>query len=243
MRRSLIFGFFIALGVGGGVLFYFWQQATQLPDWYVNSVNVNSAIGQTQIGSLNQGDQVQIQQQRQKLDSKIATQVGQAIVEGKPADLQLDSSEINDLFTSELNRKATAKIGAAVKGVNTTIKDGKVESGAVVNLAEVPLERLSAGERATIAKVIAAFPDLNQRPVYIGIEGKPIVQNGQIRLDSNTRLRLGDLRFTPSEIAQRLGVSEEKVRQQLELELNLGRLKVSDIELSGDRAVIRGTPN
>ena len=238
MRRSLIFGFFIALGVSSGVLFYFWQQATQLPEWYVNS-----ATGQAQINPTNRDDRGQIQQQRQKLDTKIATHVDQAIVEGKPADLQLDSSEINDLFTSELTRKATAKIGSAVKGVNTTIKDGKVESGAVVNLAEVPLERLSAGERSTIAKLIAAFPDLNQRPVYIGIEGKPIVQNGQIRLDSNTRLRLGDLSFTPSEIAQRLGVSEDKVRRQLELELNLGRLKVSDIELSGDRAVIRGTPN
>ena len=247
MKRFLVLGVLIVLGSVGGVVLYFWQQATRLPEWYVSST------GETQF---NLGDRVQGQQgqssvqqrpdqtqQRQTLDTKIADRVDQAIAEGKPADLQLNSTELNNLFSSELTRKAAAKLGSAVKGVNTTIKDGKVESGAVVNLAEVPLGQLSPRERSTIANMMAAFPDLNQRTVYIGIEGQPIVQDGQVRLDSNTRLRLGDLSFTPAEIAQRLGVSEQQVRQQLELQLQLGKLKVRDIELVGDRAVIRGTPN
>ena len=234
MKRFLALGVLLVLGSVGGVLFHFWQQATQLPKWYAAA-----ATGETQFDL---GNQAQMQQ-RQKVDTKIADRVDQAIAEGKPADLQLDATEVNSLFTSELTRKATAKLGSAVKGVNTTIKDGRVESGAVVNLAEVPLEQLSPSERSTISKMITAFPNLNQRTVYIGVEGQPIVQDGQVKLDSNTRLRLGDLSFTPAEIAQRLGVSEEKVRQQLELQLKLGKLKVSGIDLVGDRAVIRGTPS
>lgn len=232
----------MVLGSVGGVLFYFWQQATQLPSWYVNAAPA-SVTGETQLQG---GNQSQRQQQRQtletKLETKIADRVDQAIGSGQPANLQLDSTEVNSLLTSELTRTATAKLGSAIKGVNTTIKNGTVESGAVVNLAEVPLDRLSAAERSTVTKMLTAFPSLSQRTIYIGIEGQPSVRDGQVRLDSNTRLRLGDLSFTPAEIAQRLGVSEDKVRQQLELQLKLGKLKVSDIELVGDRAVIRGTP-
>jgi hypothetical protein len=239
MKRFLGLGVLMVLGSVGGVLFYFWQQATQLPQWYVNAAPP-SVTGETQLQG---GSQSQMQQQRQTLETKIADRVDRAIESGQPADLQLDSKEVNSLLTSELTRTATAKLGRAVKGVNTTIKDGKVESGAVVNLAEVPLDRLSAAERSTVTKMITAFPNLNQRTIYIGVEGQPIVRDGQVKLDSNTRLRLGDLSFTPAEIAQRLGVSEEKVRQQLELQLQLGKLKVSDIELVGDRAVIRGTPS
>jgi len=235
MKRFLVLGILAVLGSVGGVLFYFWQQATQLPEWYTNS--------STGTAQANLNDRAQIQQQRAKLDDKIADRVEQASVEGRPVDLQLSGAEVNDLFTSELTRKTATKLGSAVKGINTTIKEGRVESGAVVNLAEVPLEQLSQGERSTLTKVIAAFPDLKQRTVYVGIEGKPIVQNGQVRLDANTRLRLGDLSFTPEQIAQRLGVPENKVRQQIELELKLGRLKVSDLEWVDDRAVIRGMPD
>ncbi|UBF27686.1 hypothetical protein K9N68_07150 [Kovacikia minuta CCNUW1] len=140
-----------------------------------------------------------------------------------------------------MRRKTESQtLAKAIKGVNTTVQDGKIESGAVVNLGSVPIDQLSSNERSFVTKLIETFPVLGDRNVYIGIEGKPSVVNGQVMLNDNTRIKIGDLSFSPAELSQRLGIPEDQIRQRIHLEVQLGRLKVSDIQLEGDRAVVRG---
>lgn len=234
LKRSLI-GIAVGLGavvVGVGLTaFHYWQQATRLPEWYGQESQTNRIV----LGS------PQVEQERANLDARIASSLQQA--SGGPVDVQLTPQELNNLVASEISRHtAGSGLAQAVKGVNTTIQNGKVESGAVVNLAEVPKSSLSNRDRANLDRLLSAFPTLQDRSLYVGIEGKPAVQDGQLILDQNTRVKLGDLSFTLPEVAQRLGVSEQELQRQISLQLQTNGLKISDIELVGNSAVLRGTP-
>lgn len=253
MKRLLIAVLLVLFGVSA-VVFYLWRQATQLPSWYTETSNIettNPDLTSPDQGKpdssppgkekTQQGQAQQAQQAQKRVETKIAERVQQA-PKRKQVDVELDQAEVRNLFTSEIARKAkSSQLGKAVKGVNTTVEDGKVESGAVVNLARVSIEQLPSHEQSILSKMRAAFPDLSDRDLYIGIEGTPSVKNGQVKLDEDVRVRVGNLSFTPAELSQRLGVPEEQIRKQIGLQLQLGKLKVSDFEFVGDRAVIRGT--
>lgn len=222
-----------AVLVGVGLTaFHYWQQATRLPEWYSQETSQTNRIV---LGS------PQVEQERANLDARIASSVQQA--SGGPVDVQLTPQELNNLVASEIGRHtAGSGLAQAVKGVNTTIQNGKVESGAVVNLAEVPKNSLSNRDRANLDRLFSAFPNLQDRSLYVGIEGKPAVQDGQLILSQDTRVKLGDLSFTLPEVAQRLGISEQELQRQISLQLQTNGLKISDIELVGNSAVLRGTP-
>lgn len=252
MKRLLLAVLLALFGVGAG-LFYLWKQATQLPSWYTEedtTETANSATPDSAATSANQSKSKSPtqtshhnRQVEKSIEKKIAEEVQQAPNRDR-VNVQLDQTEVRHLFTSEMARKAeSSKLGRAVKGVNTTVQDGKVESGAVVNLADVPMQQLPSHEQSVLAKMRAAFPEMTDRNLYIGIEGKPSVKNGQVKLDDDMRVRIGNLSFTPAELSQRLGIPEDQIRKQIGLQLQLGNLKVDNFELLGDRAVIRGAAN
>jgi hypothetical protein len=54
---------------------------------------------------------------------------------------------------------------------------------------------------------------------------------------------VGNLSFTTSELSERLGITKEKIEQRLKLELELGRLKINDIEIKENNASIKGSVN
>ena len=255
MKRLLIIVSLALLGVGA-VFFYYWRQATQLPSWYTadktTGTTSQSSVDRPQTTrntpSVSQPstqpktEPLEVEQTQKNLNSKIDRL--QKPPSRQPVNVELNEKELTTLFTSEVARKAqTSQFAKAVKGVNTTIENGKVESGAVVNLGSIPPEQLGTHEQAVVSKLVAVFPELRDRSVYIGLEGKPTVRNGQVELADDTRIRLGNLSFTPAELSQRLGIPEAEIRQQINLQLQLGGVKVSDFELMGDRALVKGMPN
>jgi hypothetical protein len=232
MKGFLILILALLLGTAA-VLFYFWEQATQLPSWYRTDAT----------GAIDLSQRSQLQQLRQDLETKIANRVAQTPI-GEPVEVELDQDELGNLFASELTRKTgKTPLAKAVKGINTTVEHGRVESGAVLNLADVPVEQLPPREQSAVNQIIAAFPTLATQSLYVGVVGKPTVQNGRVKLNDNFLIKLGGLSFTPAELAKRLGVSETTVREQINVQLQLGKLQVSDVELVSDRAVIRGAAN
>ncbi len=46
-----------------------------------------------------------------------------------------------------------------------------------------------------------------------------------------------------AELSQRLGIPQEKIEQRLRLELELGRLKINDIEIKENNASLKGSVN
>jgi hypothetical protein len=171
-----------------------------------------------------------------------STKPAQSTNSKKNVAVKLSKNELNDLVVSDFTRRTDgSKLAQAVRAVNTEVQNGKIESGAVVSLANIPINQLHAGEKDTLSRILGAFPALKNQNVYIAIEGEPEVENGQVKFGENTRIRLGDLSFTPAEIAQRLGVPEAEVRKRINLELELRGLDINDVKLMKDGVVLEGS--
>ena len=82
---------------------------------------------------------------------------------------------------------------------------------------------------------------MDGRKVYIGVEGKPEIQDGKLRFNQNAKIQVGTMSFTIAEVADRLGVSPEKVQDQLNLELKLRGLTIKDIDFQDGNAILRGS--
>lgn len=207
---------------------YYWHQLTDVPQTQAaaNAIRLN--------------DPVAIQQARQTVDQKLARiQTGP----DGTATVELTGADVNALIASELVRTPQAQpIAAAVKQVNTTIDRGKLASGAVVNLSNLPTERLSPTEQAAVKQLVDRFPALAKRDVYIGVEGNPTVVDGRLQL-GEPQLRIGNLRFSLAEVAQQLGLSETQFRQAIDRQLPLSQLGVQEVQISGNTVQIRGAAN
>ncbi|XGV98096.1 MAG: hypothetical protein ACAF41_03985 [Leptolyngbya sp. BL-A-14] len=244
--KQLLIAVSLALAGTAAAAFYYWQQATQLPAWYT--------AGQPELTEPHQAEPTATADAEPRSDSPVATArssnqptAPQSSTAKAPASTfptaqkpstkqQLRQNELTQLFTQEVTRKAESKkLGGAVKGANTTMQNGKVESGAVINLSDVSPDQLPPDERAFFSKLVTAFPELGRQSFYIGVEGKPTVKNGQAQLNDNLRVKLGNLSFTPAQLAQRLGIPEDQIRQQIQLQVQLSNLKPKQLEMADDR--------
>ena len=252
MMKRLLIALFLALAGVGAVAFYYWQQATQLPDWYTahqsgsaSQPSQATAIRPTVVTELNQpSDRATSSKPASAQANPAMTQPNPATT-AQPSTLQepstkthLHQNDLTQLFTTEITRKAESKkLSSALKGANTTMQNGTVESGAVVNLGDIAPDQLPPDERAFFSKLVTAFPELSRQSFYLGVEGRPTVKNGQAQLDENLRIKLGKLSFTPAQLSERLGIPEDQIRQQLQLQVQLGNVKTKQAQLADDRSI------
>ncbi|MBW4635317.1 MAG: hypothetical protein KME30_26515 [Iphinoe sp. HA4291-MV1] len=232
MFKRLLLLLCCAIGGTSAILFFFWQQATQLPAWHSNPPTMSSSPPKTD------QNQTQIQPSQQQVLSKIFDHLKESNAKGE---VQLDADEVNTLIVSEIAKTTDkSRLAQAVVRTNTQIQDGKISAGAVIDLRTIPLNDLQAGEQVAISKLLSTVPILRYRPVYIEVEGKPSVRNQQISLDDTTRIKLGNLSLTLSDMYQRFGLSEKRLNQQVSKELKKLPVEVKDVEVIGDRLVVRG---
>jgi hypothetical protein len=225
MKRWGLVGLLIVGGglIGGAIA---WNQATHLPQWYT----ANQMIPPNPTSARQSAQQVE-----QKLQ---ALQTPQTTI-------SLDEQEINDVVTATIDRVSRqAQIPEVVRGVNTQLVNGQLKAGAVIDFA-----KLSAGENAgnkqmMLAEALKRVPGLADREVYIGIESTPQIRNGQVQLDPNTKVKVGSLSLSLQDMANYLGVTPEKLQQELNqaLPIALSNLPVDEVNVV-DQNLILHSPN
>ena len=159
----------------------------------------------------------------------------------KNVEVELNNQEVNELMMKTISEHTSYSPVTRVPSLHTTIKDGVLESGTVVNLAKISSNQLAAKETEALGKIIKSFPFLGNKQIYVGISGNPQIENGQLKWDNNTQIKLGNLSLSLAELSQQLGIPQEKLEQKLNLSLPLGRLKVNDMEVIDDKVLLRGS--
>ncbi len=223
-----------SIGTVGG-LYYVWQEATQVPDEYTEAVATNntstpnSPLPPSQITQLATISKNKIERpiDRAKPGQKIAV---------KLTDRDLTNLTVANLANSQLNKQ----IPVGISGINTTIKDGKIQTGALVNIDRLARNGEPGSQTAALSKLTDKLPFLKNRDVYIGIVGKPIVKDGRIKLDKETQIKIGKMTFTVAQLAQNLGIPEAKIQQAIELKLQQQNLKIDRINLGNNELAIDG---
>lgn len=223
--KKILWAIAIGMGVAIGVPYYFWQQATATPDWYRDHASI----------SLN--DPMAVQVARQRVAAKLAE--AQPLPDGTH-EVSLTSQDVNAIAVTTLNELARkTQLTDAIASVNSSIQDGRIQSGAVVNLANVPPESLNSTEREIVSLIRSKLPGLVDREIYVGIEGQPTVQNGQFQFDDTLRIKIGNLSLSAADVAKQLGISEATLWQTLNREL--GTLQIQDVQIVDNQIRLRGT--
>jgi hypothetical protein len=215
----------------GIATFFVWQQATQLPSWYIQSSSNENVISSTKLAKkiINPEEVL-----RKVSDNLTATNTGE---------VELDAEEVNSLITSSIGKTGNTKqLATAIKGTNTKIENGKISVGAVVETASIPVQELSARKQTKIIQLLQRLPG-KQKQVYIGIEGKPSIRDREFSFDETTRVSLGYFSFPIAEISQNIGIPQESINQLLSQELKKLPIKLESINIKGERVVIRGSRN
>jgi hypothetical protein len=254
----------ILLGVTAGTIalfYYIWRQFTNLPAWYTQPPARSEQVTSWQ-------NQQTLEQTIEQLENKVNSQIlalekstpSQPAQENSPFDtrpivgnretqplqdneieIPLNETELNALVLSNLTQEKTlSPFLPSIKGVNTTIQNGKLETGIVVNLEEIPTEQLASSQKATLDQVKHSFPFLNQKEVYLAIEGQPQLVNHQLQFDPNTQVKFGNLTMTLADIAKTLKIPESQLEKALPVNLQLGNLEIHQIELKDNQALLRG---
>lgn len=264
-------GFVLLVLLGGTLagLYYVWHQATKLPDWYQGNAEPSSIDIQQRTAQVEQKIQAQLQQNSRAKglgsndlngsnlgssnnavsnasDRSAGSEASNQAFDkrsNKDVEVQLDQQELNDVLVAKIAEKSQTKaLPKSVKSVHTTVEQDTLKTGAVVDIKALKDSNLGTQEKTFLNEAAQKFPGLNDRKVYIGIEGKPYVQGGRMHFDDQTRVRVGNLSLSIAELAQRLGVSPEQVKERLKLELQLNQLNVKGIELQNGSAILRGSP-
>ncbi|HBB32043.1 MAG TPA: hypothetical protein DDZ80_23780 [Cyanobacteria bacterium UBA8803] len=249
---------------GFGYIYYYWRQATKLPDWYatqaVSTQKTLDADQKSEILSAKARLQGKIDESLAKaegdsqpstLNSKQPTRepinsiesTVQEISPSQNVEIELSDREVNNLVLNQLAEKiGSHQVVANAPNVHTSIKDGTIETGAVVNLSELSSNDLATKEKAALEKALATFPFMKDKEIYVGIAGKPIVEDGQLKLGDNPEIKVGNLNFSLAELSQQLNIPEEKLKQKLNLAVNLQKVAINDLELTDNKVVLRGSP-
>jgi hypothetical protein len=222
------------IGTVGG-LYYLWQEATNVPEEYTEAVATNNTATPALPLQPSQITQ-QATVSKNKIDRPIAQAKSGDKVALKLTDRDLTNLAVAKLAASQLNKQ----IPAGITGINTNIKDGKIHTGALVNIDRLVRDRQPGSQTAALSKLTDKLPFLKDRDVYIGIVGKPVVNGSRIEFDNNTQIKVGKMTFTVTQLAQNLGVPEAKIKQAIELKLQQQNLKVDRVNLGNNELAIDG---
>ncbi len=226
----------VVLVVGGGGIYYVWQQAIKLPDDYLKEAGNNNQPGTK--SPVLQANQITARAAVSK--QKIIAPIEQAKV-GQKVTVQLSDRDLNNLVVAKLATTQTTKqLPVGVTGIRTNIKDGKIHAGGLVNLAQLAHNGKPGAQTAALNKLTDKLAFLKNRDVYIGIIGTPVIEGKQIKFGNNTEIKVGNMKFTISQLAKTLGVAPAKIQQMIDLQLQQQNFNVDRVNLSNHRLSIEG---
>ncbi|HIK42844.1 hypothetical protein [Thermoleptolyngbya sp. M55_K2018_002] len=220
MKKQLIWLVGIVAGVAIGALAataLSVRQVSQVPDWYATeSPAATTTPDPTPISP---------------------KAVERLVTSGAP--VELDGPQVNQIVAAAIAQSPEGR-ELLQNGFSTTIEDGQIKGGVVVNLSELPTDGLTDQERAALDRVLAFVPALGRRGVYLGIEGNPTVRNGKLRLDENMTVKVGNLSLPASVVAGQLGLSLAELEARINAEVEARGIELRDVRVEGDRLIING---
>ncbi|KKI99279.1 hypothetical protein PROH_16240 [Prochlorothrix hollandica PCC 9006 = CALU 1027] len=229
----------LALGVGAGVLAYaYWQRLTALPDWYQGqtmgpsgAIVAASATPRPATAVPAPAVQTAAQDIRQRLY--------QDLTNPAPLPVELTSTDLETLVLDKLlDQEAGSQLLDSVQGFDTTIEDGRVKGGAVINTDSLPRQALSPRELEVLDRLLQTVPGLQGRDLYIGLVGQPQMDQGTLSWQDGLQIQVGTVTWGVTDLADQLGVDPGRLEQELNKVLR--DLPVESLRIDGDRVILQG---
>lgn len=230
-------GILVGLGAGAAIAY---QQATSLPRWYTQSrpdqtaaaFSPSSPAPNSQPAAQQQNAQQNAQQVEEKLRS-----LGQS-----NAEVVLSQQDVNDVLTTNLNRlHSQTQDTSAIKGIHAELNNNQITAGVVLDLSTLQTDDRSSPEQALLNAAIRRIPGIKDHQIYLGIESQPQMINGELQLDPNTRVKVGNLSFKLQDVSQHIGLTPEQLEQAINRTLPsvLAQSSANQIEIKDGKIILR----
>ncbi|MCY1006334.1 hypothetical protein OV079_12335 [Nannocystis pusilla] len=191
MWKKLAIVLLVLLLLAGGVVTYLWLQVTALPDWYTELAQE---------------------------DAPAAVEDAGGKLQWQPAEGKAGRQELRN-FHRKAARSAP-EVKEVIKASRATFEDGQLEAGVVADLRKLPKDKMSGDQQGLFERARAAFPSLTERDVYIGVEDpSPVLKNGRVTMGPSARVKIGKFTYSLDGAAQKLGMTPDKLRAELEKHL------------------------
>lgn len=225
----------ISIGAIGGA-YYVWQEAIKVPDEYTKA-SVEDKIDSQSLPL----QQSQITERAAVSKQKITAPIDRA-QSGQKVSVKLSNKDINNLVVAKLaTSQSTKQVPVGIAGIKTNIRDGKIYTGAMVNLDQLARNGKPGSQTAALSKLTNKLTFLKGQNVYVGIVGKPTIEGDRVKFSPDTQIKIGNMNFTIAQLAENLGVSPAKIQQTIDLQIQQQNFSVNRIEVENNRLSIEGS--
>lgn len=225
LALSLLIG--LSAGAAAATAFY-WNRATALPTWY-NTSGADTAVADVSTGGGN------------LLENKLASGQGVRYGDNNRIEISLTESELTQLLAEGIAQTPqVAQFLPTAETLNATIRGDRVAGGIVVNPADLPTASLPPQAQQALDTALNTVPMLGDRPLYIGIEGSPRIDNGRLVLGNDTRIQIGRVNLSLEDVARLTGLDPAQITERINLALPQAGLTLDGLEFVNGEAVLRG---
>lgn len=229
--------------VGLGTLAYFWNQATALPDWYTEGDN-SEYVGEPELGSDVPGGPSQwiaFDEQGNRLpdpepppgvfftwpdDSAPAPadpdapprryyDYTEAPVAPPPRASAPRSGPKPKRFEMRGFHRHTPRPSPAIAASRAVYEDGHLEIGVILDLQQLPVDRLKPRDRTRYDNAVRNFPGIMERDIWVGVDDEPLRVGGYLALSPDAEVRVGKLTYSLDSAAERLGMTPIELRMEV----------------------------
>ena len=250
-KTALLMSLVVVSAVAGGSFAYGWYSVTTPPSSdVVRSESLDdSQSAETEVpesnssksGHTTSAESGIVSEPSSLGQSSIAQQLAVTNENGQ-VNVILNEIQLNQLVNDAiLSQPQATQLLTNAQSLQTTLKGGRIETGALLNLSELPSEILSTELQTALDQLTRAAPMLANRDVYIGIVAYPQVQDGEINLEQDLNLKVGQFKLPLADVAEQLGISTSEIEQRLNRLIAQQGLTLNDIKIVEQQLVITGS--
>jgi hypothetical protein len=231
----------VLLLVAGGIFAYLWNQATALPEWYTDA-STEEYAGTPDDDDVPPGPSrwIAFDEQGNRLpdpepDPEAAFFPEPAQAEAMPR-RSYDYTEAAPTPPPRVrpprtgpkperhemrgfHRHVKGKPSPAIRASRAVYEDGRLEIGVILDLQQVPVDRLKPRDRARYDRAVQNFPGIMERDIWAGVEDEPLRTGGYLALSPEAEVRVGKLKYSLDGAAERLGMTPLELRLEVNREL------------------------
>lgn len=236
----------VVSAVAGGSFAYGWYSVTNNPsgDEQPNSFAASQSTELDGLSSNNaeSGQNTSVGSNTASSKSSIEQHLSSITDENGQVSLTLNEDRLNQLVNDAiLSQPQATQLLANAQSLQTTLNGDLIETGTVLNLSELPSESLSTEFQTALAQLTQAAPMLANRDIYIGIVARPQVQDGEINLEQDLSLKVGQFTLPLADVATQLGFSTSEIEQRLNSLIAQQGMILDNIKILDHQLVITGS--
>ncbi|MEM7356157.1 MAG: hypothetical protein AAF657_35405 [Acidobacteriota bacterium] len=240
MLKKLLLILFLLFSLAVGIVFYLWNRAAELPDWYDEAASSTAEPATIPTPSTAEPAEANgatapspgpSQAPKQALTPRSAARQLR-----QDRQLRLDEPQLNSLMQQALDsRRDGRRIRQATKALRAELDGNRLVVGGVTDVDRLLATAENDRERAAIRKLTRLVPWIRGQDFYFGVRGRPKARNGQLELDDLT-VQVGQLSFAPEDLADRFGLADELAEQ--DLSVGLPDLRLADVRVENDTLLL-----